>query len=144
MLLHIDICVGRLTATACQVDCCDSYIIGLRADLDCKVYCQALCFIPLVNQTHSMADVNVCATMYACTAVLDDNRMLCLPNSERIKLDESCLRMMFEVEDLQYASPATVSRYEGEASSETYSFVNAQDSVGAPLFQMHVEGKEAL
>jgi len=43
-------------------------------------------------------------------AVLDDNRMLCLPNGERIKLDESRLRMMFEAEDLLHASPATVSR----------------------------------
>ncbi|WIA37814.1 hypothetical protein OEZ86_014676 [Tetradesmus obliquus] len=42
--------------------------------------------------------------------VLDDNRMLCLPNGERIKLDEGRLRMLFEVEDLLYASPATVSR----------------------------------
>jgi hypothetical protein len=29
---------------------------------------------------------------------------------ERIKLDEGRLRLLFEVEDLQYASPATVSR----------------------------------
>jgi dynein heavy chain len=45
-----------------------------------------------------------------CVAVLDDNRMLCLPNGERIKLDEGRLRLLFEVEDLQHASPATVSR----------------------------------
>jgi hypothetical protein len=43
-------------------------------------------------------------------AVLDDNRMLCLPNGERIRLDEGRLRLLFEVEGLQYASPATVSR----------------------------------
>eukprot|EP00775_Hariotina_reticulata_P007079 gene7079-7292_t len=42
--------------------------------------------------------------------VLDDNRLLCLSNGERIKLDEQRLRMMFEVEDLAHASPATVSR----------------------------------
>jgi hypothetical protein len=41
---------------------------------------------------------------------LDDNRMLCLPNGERIKLDESRLRLLFEVQDLAFASPATVSR----------------------------------
>ena len=42
--------------------------------------------------------------------VLDDNKMLCLANSERIKLTNS-IHMMFEVQDLAVASPATVSRY---------------------------------
>jgi len=42
--------------------------------------------------------------------VLDDNRTLCLPNGERIKLDGATLRMIFEVEDCAVASPATVSR----------------------------------
>ncbi|XP_061490002.1 dynein axonemal heavy chain 6 isoform X2 [Rhineura floridana] len=41
--------------------------------------------------------------------VLDDNKMLCLANSERIKLTPS-IHMLFEVEDLRVASPATVSR----------------------------------
>lgn len=41
--------------------------------------------------------------------VLDDNMTLCLANSERIKL-RSELRMLFEVQDLAVASPATVSR----------------------------------
>ncbi|XP_053335345.1 dynein axonemal heavy chain 6-like [Clarias gariepinus] len=41
--------------------------------------------------------------------VLDDNKMLCLANSERIKLTSS-IRMVFEVQDLAVASPATVSR----------------------------------
>jgi dynein heavy chain len=47
--------------------------------------------------------------------VLDDNRMLCLANGERIRLKNlgvgpSEMRMLFEVEDLEQASPATVSR----------------------------------
>ncbi|XP_058822007.1 dynein axonemal heavy chain 6 [Topomyia yanbarensis] len=41
--------------------------------------------------------------------VLDDNKMLCLANSERIKLT-SWVHMVFEVQDLAQASPATVSR----------------------------------
>jgi len=42
--------------------------------------------------------------------VLDDNCTLCLPNGERIKLNPNTMRMLFEVEDLSVASPATVSR----------------------------------
>jgi dynein heavy chain len=42
--------------------------------------------------------------------VLDDNCMLCLPNAERIKLNAATMRMLFEVQDLAVASPATVSR----------------------------------
>lgn len=41
--------------------------------------------------------------------VLDDNKTLCLANSERIKIPAS-VHMLFEVQDLAVASPATVSR----------------------------------
>lgn len=46
----------------------------------------------------------------AVVQVLDDTRTLCLPNSERIRLDSSTMRVLFEVGDLAKASPATVSR----------------------------------
>jgi dynein heavy chain len=42
-------------------------------------------------------------------SVMDDNKLLTLPNSERIRLSNH-VKLMIEVGDLQYASPATVSR----------------------------------
>jgi dynein heavy chain 1 len=47
--------------------------------------------------------------IYADSSVLDDNKMLTLPNGERLNLP-STVRIMFEVESLKYATPATVSR----------------------------------
>lgn len=41
--------------------------------------------------------------------VLDDNMTLCLANGQRLKLRPQ-MRMLFEVQDLAVASPATVSR----------------------------------
>eukprot|EP00884_Botryococcus_braunii_P021123 jgi/Botrbrau1/7695/Bobra.0159s0133.1 len=42
--------------------------------------------------------------------VLDDNCTLCLPNGERIKLKPDGMRLIFEVPDVEMASPATISR----------------------------------
>jgi dynein heavy chain len=42
-------------------------------------------------------------------SVMDDNRILTLANGDRIRLQRTC-SMLFEVFDLQYASPATISR----------------------------------
>mmetsp|Transcript_44358 Transcript_44358/g.32395 ORF Transcript_44358/g.32395 Transcript_44358/m.32395 type:complete len:257 (+) Transcript_44358:1518-2288(+) len=42
-------------------------------------------------------------------SVMDDNKLLTLSNGDRIRLLKHCA-MLFEVFDLQYASPATISR----------------------------------
>jgi len=42
-------------------------------------------------------------------SVMDDNKLLTLPNGERIRLQNHC-KLLFEVYDLQFASPATISR----------------------------------
>ena len=42
-------------------------------------------------------------------SVMDDNKILTLANGDRIRLLKTCA-MLFEVFDLQYASPATISR----------------------------------
>ena len=42
-------------------------------------------------------------------SLLDDNKILCLPNNERIQLNPTT-KMVFETDDLTQASPATVSR----------------------------------
>lgn len=41
--------------------------------------------------------------------MLDDNKILTLPNGERLALPEN-VRILFEVQDLRFATPATVSR----------------------------------
>ena len=46
----------------------------------------------------------------ALNSVLDDNQVLTLPSGERIDFDSRKVNLIFEVTNLHYASPATISR----------------------------------
>ncbi|VDO03424.1 unnamed protein product [Rodentolepis nana] len=61
-------------------------------------------------------------------SVMDDNRLLTLPNGERIRLQPYC-HLIFEVGDLEYASPATVSRC-------GMVYINSQDLEYSVIWQM--------
>ena len=58
-------------------------------------------------------------------SVMDDNKLLTLPNGERIRLAPH-VKLLFEVADLQYASPATISRREGVALFATRGLLKAR------------------
>lgn len=66
--------------------------------------------------------------------VLDDNKILTLANGERIPMTENC-KMVFEVENLNNASPATVSRC-GQV------YVSATDLGYEPLIQGFIENRK--
>jgi len=67
-------------------------------------------------------------------SVMDDNRILTLANGDRIRLLKHCA-MLFEVFDLQYASPATISRC-------GMVFVDAKNLGYAPYFEKWVAIKK--
>lgn len=82
-------------------------VMGINLQLYAKAQCVAL----NASSRPGVVDLQtVLLPSYLCSTALDDNRMLCLPSGERMRLDESRLRLLFEVQDLSAASPATVSR----------------------------------
>ncbi|KAJ3602266.1 hypothetical protein NHX12_030025 [Muraenolepis orangiensis] len=66
-------------------------------------------------------------------SVMDDNKILTLANGERIRLQAHCA-LLFEVGDLQYASPATVSRC-------GMVFVDPKNLRYAPYWQRWISGR---
>jgi dynein heavy chain, axonemal len=68
-------------------------------------------------------------------SVMDDNKILTLANGDRIRLLKHCA-MLFEVFDLQYASPATISRC-------GMVFVDAKNLGYAPYYERWVGQKKA-
>uniref|UniRef100_A0A8C9FK68 Dynein heavy chain hydrolytic ATP-binding dynein motor region domain-containing protein n=1 Tax=Pavo cristatus TaxID=9049 RepID=A0A8C9FK68_PAVCR len=67
-------------------------------------------------------------------SVMDDNKLLTLANGERIRLQSHCA-LLFEVGDLQYASPATVSRC-------GMVFVDPKNLKYKPYWQKWTQGRE--
>ncbi|NXM38868.1 DYH10 protein, partial [Gymnorhina tibicen] len=67
-------------------------------------------------------------------SVMDDNKLLTLANGERIRLQAHCA-LLFEVGDLQYASPATVSRC-------GMVFVDPKNLRYEPYWEKWVKGRE--
>jgi len=67
-------------------------------------------------------------------SVMDDNKILTLANGDRIRLLKHCA-MLFEVFDLQYASPATISRC-------GMVFVDAKNLGYEPFFERWVNSKK--
>ena len=53
--------------------------------------------------------MKLCFKVENLNSVLDCNKLLTLPNGERLSLPPN-VRIMFEVQDLKYATLATVSR----------------------------------
>ncbi|XP_054248884.1 dynein axonemal heavy chain 10 [Indicator indicator] len=68
-------------------------------------------------------------------SVMDDNRLLTLANGERIRLQSHCA-LLFEVGDLQYASPATVSRC-------GMVFVDPKNLRYKPSWEKWIKGRES-
>ncbi|EGE05638.1 protein kinase subdomain-containing protein [Trichophyton equinum CBS 127.97] len=72
-------------------------------------------------------------------SVLDDNRLLTLPNGERLNLPPN-VRVMFEVENLKYATLATVSRcgmvwFNDDTVTSTMMITNYVESLKEKIFE---------
>ena len=72
----------------------------LSAEQDCRF---DLCDTCLLNQGYPVCRIE------SMNSVMDDNRLLTLPSNERIRLLPH-MKMIFEIRDLKYATPATATR----------------------------------
>ena len=75
-------------------------------------YMRELANVPDDNPKWILLDGDLDANwIESMNSVMDDNRLLTLPSNERIR----CLnhmKLIFEIRDLKYATPATATRYD--------------------------------
>ena len=80
-------------------------------------------------------------------SALDDSCLLCLPSGERMRLDSHKMRMLFEVQDLAAASPATVSRcgmvYVPDSHAEAFVATEQASCEVDPVFESWVQALPA-
>lgn len=69
----------------------------------------------------------------ALNSVLDDNRLLTMPNGERVQLTKN-VNFFFECSSLQFASPATVSRCAVIYATDQSACIQTEDSSGHTTF----------